>query len=81
MCKRLLEVAAGHERIDEAGLLPVALMREAEAEERHEALVPVAAQHRHLPQHLPQALQGRLVRGPGRVSRVTAERARAPSDG
>ena len=51
-----VEGAAGHERVVEAGLLPAALPRQAEAQERHEVLVPVLAQHHHLPKRLPQAL-------------------------
>jgi hypothetical protein len=51
-----VEGAAGHERVDEAGLLPAVVPRQAEGHERDEVRVPVAAQDRHLPQRLPQAL-------------------------
>ncbi len=58
--KSLVKAAVGHEGVHQARLLHATVPRQAEAHEWHEVLMAVAAQDKHLSQHLPQALERRL---------------------
>jgi hypothetical protein len=57
----LVQAAAGHEGVHEAGLLLALAPRQAEAQERHDVRVAVDAQDRHLPQELGEALERGLA--------------------
>jgi hypothetical protein len=57
----LVQAAAGHERVHQAGLLSTVVSRQAVAQEWHNVRVAVDAQDRHLPQELGKSLERGLA--------------------